>query len=56
MAYQDTSLFVIDMRGPSIILRRLPEDPSKRRMSFLNRNEADPVRDLTWTIAGTDSG
>lgn len=55
-AYQDGSLYVVDMRGPSIVLRRLPEDRESKRRSFLHKNEVDPVRNLTWTVSGTDLG
>ncbi|KAI0705856.1 lethal giant larvae like, C-terminal-domain-containing protein [Cytidiella melzeri] len=54
-AFQDGSLFVVDMRGPTVISRRLPEETANKRRSFLHRSEPDPVRDLTWTIVGTDA-
>ncbi|KAI0093981.1 lethal giant larvae like, C-terminal-domain-containing protein [Irpex rosettiformis] len=52
--FQDGSLFIVDMRGPAIILRRLPEDRESKRRSFLHKNEVDPVMNLTWTVSGTD--
>ena len=50
VAYADGSLFVVDMRGPRLLLRSTGE-----RRSFLHRGEADPVQALTWTVSGTDS-
>jgi syntaxin-binding protein 5 len=55
-AFQDGSLFVVDMRGPNLILRSLPERGANKRRSLLHRHEVDPVRELTWTIACTDAG
>lgn len=54
VAHKDGSVFVVDMRGPRIILRDT-SDKSAHRRSFLHRNEVDAVVSMTWTVAGTDT-
>lgn len=53
-AHADGSLYVVDMRGPRVILRSLPEDGNHRR-SFLHRH-VEPFTSLTFAVAGTESG
>jgi syntaxin-binding protein 5 len=55
VAFRDGSIFVIDMRGPRIILREVSDKQSHRR-SLLHRHEVDTAVSLTWTVAGTDAG
>lgn len=55
VSHKDGSVFVVDMRGPRIILRDT-SDKSAHRRSFLHRNEVDAVVSMTWTVAGTDTG
>ncbi|EKM61629.1 uncharacterized protein PHACADRAFT_169080 [Phanerochaete carnosa HHB-10118-sp] len=51
-AYEEGAIFIVDMRGPRILLRET-SDRAGRRRSFL-RSHADPVVSLVWTVAGTD--
>lgn len=53
VAYAAGSLFVIDMRGPKVLLRHAPE----ARSSFLHRNQTvNTFTSLTWTVSGTSAG
>ncbi|CAL1694488.1 unnamed protein product [Somion occarium] len=53
-SYADGSLFVVDMRGPTIILRDMSGTRAGKQ-SLRHRREEDPVVSLTWTVTGTAS-
>lgn len=55
VAHKDGSVFVVDMRGPQVILRDVSDKQSQRR-SFLHRHEIDEVVSMAWTVAGIDTG
>ncbi|KAI0783299.1 lethal giant larvae like, C-terminal-domain-containing protein [Abortiporus biennis] len=54
VAYEDGSTFIVDMRGPRLILRDTVGAKSHRH-SFLGKHENEPVTQLTWTVSGTAS-
>lgn len=54
-AYADGSLFVVDMRGPKIILRDTSGTKEENRSMF-HGHEANPVVSLTWTVTGLGPG
>lgn len=54
-AYADGSLFVVDMRGPKIILRDT-SGTKEENHSLLHGHQANPVVSLTWTVTGTSTG
>ncbi|KAL0951628.1 hypothetical protein HGRIS_008309 [Hohenbuehelia grisea] len=52
-AYPDGSLIVVDMRGPTVILRHGQNMKAQGRHSIglhISRNSIDPIGSLTWTI------
>ncbi|KAK7695037.1 hypothetical protein QCA50_002225 [Cerrena zonata] len=51
-AYDDGSLFIVDMRGPRVILRDTSGTKEEHR-SLFHGPEANPVVSLTWTVTGT---
>ena len=53
VGYKDGSVFIVDMRGPRVILREVSEKESHRR-SFLHRHEVDALSLRTITSRGTD--
>ncbi|KAF9502306.1 hypothetical protein BDN71DRAFT_1437870 [Pleurotus eryngii] len=60
-AYADGSLYIVDMRGPTVILRHDPARKSKSRHSIasaLSRHSAStyPVDSLTWSICTLSTG
>jgi syntaxin-binding protein 5 len=60
VSYADGSLFIVDMRGPTIIFRSGQEAKSKHKhMSKLigkHSNESDTVRCLNWAVCGLGTG
>lgn len=60
-SYKDGSLFVIDMRGPRIILSRNPDAKKNRHSSVIGHPHGhspgpDIVKSLTWAIAPLNKG
>jgi len=64
-AYSDGALYVIDMRGPTLLhgptkSRRRPSRSSKHPLSIHHivdfSNEIDTIASLTWTISPVDNG
>ncbi|TCD68310.1 hypothetical protein EIP91_011169 [Steccherinum ochraceum] len=52
VAYASGALFIVDMRGPKILLRYAPESKS----SFLHRKDhLDPFTSLVFTVSGTST-
>lgn len=58
MAYTD-ALFIINLRGPEILLRRAGGRQAKGRPLanlHLNRSEVDSIKSLVWTISPLSKG
>ncbi|KAI0081067.1 hypothetical protein K474DRAFT_1656898 [Panus rudis PR-1116 ss-1] len=51
-SYTDGSLFVVDMRGPKVILR-VVSDGKGEKHSFLHKHEPDPFTSLAFAVSGT---
>ncbi|KAF9041832.1 hypothetical protein BDZ89DRAFT_1060198 [Hymenopellis radicata] len=52
VGYSDGSLYVIDLRGPTILLRQGPESKAKRHSIVpLGHRSVDPITSLTWTVS-----
>lgn len=60
VAYMDGSLFVVDMRGPRIILRREHGETKTRHSAGVrigrNSELLDPITALSWTISPINDG
>ena len=54
-AYNDGSLNILDMRGPTFILRDT-NPGGDRRHSFLKHSTIDPIVSLNWAIFKLSSG
>lgn len=52
VAYEDTSLYIIDSKGPSLIFKDISSERKEHRTIFHKSTEADPFRSLSWTICG----
>ncbi|KII94277.1 hypothetical protein PLICRDRAFT_36534 [Plicaturopsis crispa FD-325 SS-3] len=60
VAFSDGSLFIVDLRGPSILFRSVPDEKAKHRHSIglhLRPAADEPVKNLVWTVSrlGTDT-
>lgn len=55
VAYVDGSLYVVDMRGPNIILRH-GKSKSRHSMVIGMGSETDVATCLRWTICPTETG
>jgi syntaxin-binding protein 5 len=57
VSYHDGSLFIIDLRGPRVILREFRSQP-RNRHSFLKHSDdqGDFVMSLMWSVFKLASG
>ncbi|KAJ3908951.1 WD40 containing snare-dependent exocytosis protein [Lentinula edodes] len=54
VAYADGCLFVIDMRGPTVILRHGVKAKSRHSIGLHVGTDTDPITSLEWTISPID--
>lgn len=57
MSYSDGSLFIVDMRGPQVILRDIPDKKKRNSGIHLPRSESvDPIMSMVWTVSSLNKG